>query len=109
MDEEGSVATVHAAPLSTRILQGAGLTLGMTAFRLMAGPRSSSLTAFHLAVLTLIVGLAGGVGGAAYYALDGLRSRGGWRKTYANVLSLLAYAGAAIAGVVVAGVWLLED
>jgi hypothetical protein len=39
-----------------------------------------------------VVAVAGGAGGAVYFAVDGLRARGGWRQTVANVSSLLAYA-----------------
>jgi hypothetical protein len=45
------------------------------------------------------------VGGATYFALDRLRIRGGWRKTAANVLSLLAYAVAGLGLVALIGVW----
>jgi hypothetical protein len=107
MVDESPVTSVHAASLPTRILQGAGLALGVTALRLLIGP--SELTAFHLAVLTALVGFAGGVGGATYYALDGLRSRGGWRKASANVFSLLAFAAAAVAALLVVGVWLFKN
>ncbi len=37
------------------------------------------------------VAIAGGVGGVVYYATDGLRTGGSWRKTLANVLTLLVY------------------
>lgn len=87
----------HGASLSTRVLQGTALALFLTAFQLLFGSQDKGLTGAQLFVLSAGVALGGGVGGAVYFALDGLRVRGGWRKTVANVLSLLAYAGSAVA------------
>jgi hypothetical protein len=45
-----------------------------------------------LLLFFLGVGAAGAAGGAVYYATDGLRAGEGWRRSAANVLTLLAYA-----------------
>lgn len=89
---------VHRAPVHTRVLQGAGLAAFLTVFRMVAYLRSAK--DFSIAQLALLLGavsLGGGVGGVAYYATDRWRVVGGWRKTVANVFSLLAYCFATIA------------
>ena len=83
---------VHRASLRTRILQGLGLAAGLTLFRMAAYLRAPK--DFSVAQLALVFGavsLGGAVGGVVYYATDKWRLAGGWRKTVANVLSLLAY------------------
>ena len=93
----------HGAPLRTRMLQGIGLAAFLTLFRLCAGIAGSNpLPIRALTVLFGSVALGGGVGGAAYYATDAWRFRGGWRKTAANVGALLAYAFATAACVALA-------
>ena len=83
------IAPVHSAPLSTRMLQGAGLAAVMTIVETVARGDRSALSA---RIGILLVASAGGVfGGVAYYATDPWRARGGVLRTTANVLSLLAY------------------
>jgi hypothetical protein len=87
------MSITHPAPLSTRILQGAGLAASFAIVRWFIGgegfgPREGAL-------LLLGVSVAGGAGGVMYYATDGWRVRGGLSKTAANVLSLIAYCFAA--------------
>lgn len=82
---------VHRAALGTRVMQGVGLSIGLTAFRALSlgsirEVRGAALLDFAIA---LVVG--GAVGGACYYATDSLRVRGGWRQTAANVGSILVY------------------
>ena len=83
------------ASLATRVVQGMALALGFTVVRMLLGPvaglRSPLPSAQGLAILALLLCVAGGIGGAAYYSTEGWRSRGGWRKTAANVAALLAY------------------
>jgi len=55
----------------------------------IASPKGYSLV--QLAVLFGAVASGGAAGGAVYYATDDLRAAGGWRKTLANVASLLVY------------------
>jgi len=91
---------IHRAPIGTRMLQGLGLAAFMTVFRMAAyggSWKSSSLA--ELAVLFGAVSTGGAIGGAAYYATDKWRVLGGWRKTLANVLSLLAYAFMTLAAI----------
>ena len=72
-------------------------------------PAMRELSSRDLAVLSAGVGLGGGVGGATYFALDTLRARGGWRKTIANVLSVLAYAAAAVGFLALGVLWLHRE
>ena len=87
----------HGAPLVTRVLQGAALVLFMTAFWLFFGGNGRDLSAAQLTLLTVGAAGGGGFGGAAYFGLDAFRNRGGWHKTIANILSLVAYAAATVA------------
>jgi len=80
---------VHEAPLKVRVFQGAAMATAVMAFRVAGGFGSRRVPPW-MAILTMVI--AGGAGGAAYYALDGLRARGDGFKTLANVLSLLTYA-----------------
>ena len=89
---------IHAAPVHTRMLQGAGLAALLTVFRLFAYRVSAK--DFSLGQFVLLFGavsIGGAIGGVAYYGTDRWRVVGGWRKTCANVLSLLAYCFATIA------------
>ncbi len=83
------------ASLQARIFQGVALALGLTAFRLAVGLASGQPVALPpapVAVLgAVVIGLAGAAGGAVYYATEGWRRRGGWRRTLANVCALLTY------------------
>ena len=93
---------LHAAPLHTRVLQGVGLSIGMTLFRAAAlrfsfrGVRGTDLLAFFGALT-----IAGAVGGLCYYGTDALRVRRGWRQTVANVITLLTYGAAAAAALLI--------
>ena len=58
------------------------------------------------ALLFLTVGIAGALGGGAYYVTDGLRARGGTRETLANLISLGAYFVAAFALLALVARWL---
>jgi hypothetical protein len=86
---------LHRASLQTRFLQGAALVGGLTALRLV--PQIGK----NFTVLQALLGLAsasfgGGLGGVVYYSTDRLRIQGGARRTFANVISLLAYAFATV-------------
>ncbi len=94
---------VHDASLSTRVLQGLALAVFMTLFRVIAGVVSAKTFSIdETAILFGSVSLGGAAGGAAYYATDHLRAVGGWRKTVANVVSLLVYCLATLLVFVVA-------
>ena len=94
---EASLNSVHDAPLITRVLQGIALAAFVTVFGLALDPsRRAGLTFGQVLMMVPLTAAAGGFGGAAYFALDPLRAAGGWRRTVANVLSLLAYCAAAL-------------
>ena len=83
---------VHEASLKTRMLQGFALAAFVTVCRLLVYGLAKEMSPLpQLALLFGSVAAGGAVGGATYYATDTLRVAGGWRKTSANVLSLLAY------------------
>jgi hypothetical protein len=52
-----------------------------------------------MALSFVLASLSGGVGGVVYYFTDGLRAAGGVAKTFANVVSILAYCIAALVAV----------
>jgi hypothetical protein len=81
--------------MSTRFYQGAGLAGGLTALRLIPAI-GSSLTLGQVLFALAAVSLGGGLGGLVYYATDSLRVLGGMRRTFANVVSLLAYSFATL-------------
>ena len=83
---------VHQAPLRTRMAQGVGLVTILTAINLVVMGRDIDAPAWMLILMIVGVAICGAVGGATYYATDSMRARGGWRSTFANVASLLAYA-----------------
>ena len=91
-NEPTTIDQPHGAPLHTRMIQGAVLVAFLMLLRLpTAVGESIPLGLFLLAVAVVAAG--GAAGGAVYYATDPLRARGSWRRTFANVFSLLAYAG----------------
>jgi len=92
---------VHRKPLLTRVGQGAGLVVFMTLFRALGGMAGGMSTGKFFVVLGAAA-IGGGAGGAAYYATDPWRARGGARKTFANVVSILAYAAVAVLALVLA-------
>jgi len=93
---------VHRAPLHTRFLQGGGLAGGLTALR-MVPAIGKSFTLGQLLFALAAVSLGGGLGGIVYYTTDPLRVRGGIRRTFANVVSLLAYCFATLGLIVLLG------
>ena len=102
---------VHGATLLHRALQGAGLSVAMTLLRVLSGivNRQGIPLLGWLALLGAVT-IGGGVGGGAYYMSDAWRVRGGWRKTAANVGTLLIYGAGClgallVAGLVVPGLW----
>ena len=81
--------------LATRMVQGVGLAIGITLFRVLVGPLVGLPPSLPSLVAVggwaVLIAAAGGLGGAVYYMTEGWRRQGGWRKTAANVASLLAY------------------
>ena len=93
-------ASIHDAPLKTRVLQGMGLAAFVAVFRLVF---LREIVGFKDRVLMLlVVSVGGGAGGVVYYATDAWRARGGVLKTTANVVSLLAYCAVTLLAVYVA-------
>lgn len=91
-NEPTTVDRPHGAPLRARMFQGAILVAFLTLLRLPTALGESIPIGFFLLAVA-VVAVGGAVGGAVYYATDRLRARGTWRRTFANVFSLLAYAG----------------
>ncbi|MFD2513525.1 potassium transporter KefB [Pontibacter locisalis] len=83
---------IHAASVSKRMLQGAGIALILiTVFLLSAGEPDPNWPKLWIIRPLVVVPLAGALGGVLYYNLDHLRSEGSWRKTLAHILSLIGY------------------
>jgi hypothetical protein len=86
------LAQHHGEPLRTRVIQGIGLAVAITAVNTVLQPHGmTGLSAKQVTILLVAVALAGGVAGAGYYATDALRAHSGWRRTGANVLTLLVF------------------
>lgn len=89
---------LHPVPLSTRLLQGAGIALiAITIFLIGAGEGDPAWPRFWMLRPLIVVPLAGAAGGGFYYFMDHLRYQGGWRKVLAILLCLVVY---------VIGLWL---
>ena len=84
---------IHGATLPTRMLQGAGMVLGMMALRLWSG--FEQMPSSQLPLLVVVLAVSGGAGGAVHYCTDAWRARGGVARTVANVISILAYCAVA--------------
>ena len=54
-------------------------------------------------LLLALCAAAGTVAGAAYFATETVRARGGWRKTAVNVATLLVFCAVAIVLLVIVG------
>ncbi len=76
-------------------MQGLGLALLLVVFRMGAGLLAASIRWNEVIMVGAAASLGGVLGGATFYATDGWRIAGGWRRTLANVLSLLAYCAGA--------------
>jgi len=98
---------VHQESLGKRVLQGVGMALFLTAFRAVT-EGSSGLPVWTYAVLFLGVSVGGAVGGAAYYATDSWRYDGGWRKTTANVASILVFAAVTVGALLLVALFVPE-
>ncbi|MCX2451522.1 hypothetical protein OQX61_09620 [Pedobacter sp. PLR] len=94
MTQHNSLPTqsIHAAPLSKRMLQGAGIALILIVFFLFqTGEPNPEWGKLWMIKPLIIVPLAGACGGIAYYVMDHIRYHNGWRKVMANILSLIVY------------------
>jgi hypothetical protein len=95
---------IHGASLSTRVLQGMGLVAFVMLARIILY-RGAGLPLGELAVAFVLASISGGVGGVVYYFTDGLRAAGGLAKTFANVISILAYCIVAFAALILVFGW----
>ena len=96
------MAQHHGEPLRTRVVQGIGLAVATTAVDAALQPHGmTGLSAKQVTILLVAVALAGGIAGAGYYATDALRAYSGWRRTAANVLTLLVFCALAFVLVMV--------
>src|SRR5215213_3127723 len=84
--------------LSARMAQGAGAAVFLTIVNVAVRSAWGEGAPPVVGALGLLAasGGAGAVAGAVYYVTESLRSRGGWRKTTANVATLLAFCAAAV-------------
>lgn len=87
-----TTSTVHRAPMYTRMLQGAlvGLLL-ISAFLISAGKGKPEWGDWWMIKPLLMVPFAGAVGGIVYYYMDEVRSRGGWNRILADVLTFIIF------------------
>ena len=90
--ENTTTASIHSAPLSKRILQGAGIALVLISlFLYSAGEPNPEWPKFWMVKPLVIVPIAGALGGVFYYFMDHLRFQGGWIRVLAVLLSLFGY------------------
>jgi hypothetical protein len=100
--EDDNYGPLERRSLRTRMLQGAGIIAFMCLFTVFGRAADPEWTLGRRLMAIPLASLGGAVGGAVYFATDPFRARRGWRKTMANVLSILAYAVASVAFI---GVW----
>ena len=83
----------HAAPLSARLKEGAILAVLATVVRMALDPHALiGLPTSEVAGLLAGIAVLGTAAGAGYYATDGLRSAGGWRRAAAHVVTVVGFA-----------------
>ncbi|WP_432708338.1 hypothetical protein [Pedobacter sp.] len=91
-DNLSSQPTQHPGTLAKRMIQGASIALILISlFLLNAEEPNPEWGKLWLVKPLVIVPLAGAVGGAFYYFMDGRRYRSNWAKIGANVLSVIVY------------------
>lgn len=102
-----SIVIEPTAPVSirTRMLQGAGTAVGLTAFN-FALSRVPSAPSWMILGILVVVAIGGAAGGATYFATQRMRERGGIPKTLANIASILAYALFVFGALLAALAWL---
>lgn len=85
---------LHAKYIGIRALQGAALAFALISLLLIVIYFTSKGDAGFgnwvlIPLFTVTVG--GAFGGIFYYLMDHVRYHGGWKKIFANILSVLAY------------------
>lgn len=84
--------SLHATSVGKRMLQGAAIALIVIIFFLVgAGEPNPEWPKLWMIKPLIMVPVAGAMGGVFYYFMDHLRYQGGWRKTFAIILSLIGY------------------
>ena len=83
--------------LRQRMLQGAGILTALTALNLLIRGHRLEVPLWAALAFFPVVAFCGAVAGATYYATDGLRASGGWRRRVANIATLLSYSLVAFA------------
>lgn len=84
--------SVHSAPVSKRILQGAAIALiFISLFLYSTGEPNPEWPRFWMIRPLIIVPVAGALGGVFFYFMDHLRFQGGWMKVLATLLSVTGY------------------
>lgn len=94
MQKQNDLSTqpIHPAPVSKRMLQGAGIAFVLIALFLYGtGEPNPAWPKFWMVKPLLIVPVAGAMGGVFYYFMDHLRFQGGWIRALAYILSLVGY------------------
>ncbi|WP_379085434.1 hypothetical protein [Pedobacter sp. UC225_65] len=90
--QENLTATIHRGSLNKRMVQGAiiGLIL-ISAFLISAGKGRPEWGNWWMIKPLIIVPFAGAVGGAIYYYMDQVRSKGGWHRIVADLISIIIF------------------
>lgn len=90
--QENLTAPIHRGSLNKRMVQGAiiGLVL-ISAFLISAGKGRPEWGNWWMIRPLIIVPFAGAVGGAIYYYMDQVRSKGGWNRVVADLISIIIF------------------
>ncbi|RZK44020.1 MAG: potassium transporter KefB [Pedobacter sp.] len=92
MTTEQNINSTHPAPLQKRMVQGAivGLIL-ISIFLISAGAGKPEWGNWWMIKPLIIVPFAGAVGGAFFFYMDGIRSKGGWNRFLADLISVIIF------------------
>ena len=90
--QENLTAPIHRGSLNKRMVQGAiiGLVL-ISAFLISAGKGRPEWGNWWMIRPLIIVPFEGAVGGAIYYYMDQVRSKGGWNRVVADLISIIIF------------------
>ena len=92
----------HTKSLASRARDGALMAAALMLFNLAFLGTENPVPLAWKIIGVLLVTVGGAVGGVVYYSTESLRLRGGWHKSFANILSLLAYSAAVVLALVLA-------
>lgn len=90
--QENLTVPIHRGSLNKRMVQGAmiGLIL-ISAFLISAGNGRPEWGNWWMIRPLIVVPFAGAVGGAIYYYMDQVRSKGGWNRIVADLISIIIF------------------